>query len=432
MRIGKTAMALAGSASLVALLAGCGSSGSNNSSSGPVNITYATFVVTRYPLLQKYVNKFNQAHKGKIHVTLEHEPGSNAMLTKLLSELQAGTAPQLVEQYGVYTPQLQSKGAIVPINSFIKKSHYSLQGFYPDEIQGATIDGKLWGLSIDGGPENLAIYYNKKLFEKYHVPFPTANWTWAQMLADAQKLNHPTQKEYGFLTFLGQTEGVSTRFYTWLWNAGGQLMNTSNTKAAFNSPAGLKALTMVSDLAKYSDVVARSEYEAAFQSGHVAMSEAGGWNIGTFTQSKLDYAVAPLPAMTPNGTRWTSAGPDYNLITKSTPAQEQAAWTFLQYLESPQLAAAMSADGNAPWRQISASQYPQYAATLKQYPQVGQEVAAQAHWQKLPPSFPNYSQMSLQVATMVESVLLNKTTPKQALAHYAQLATEAASGGSNP
>lgn len=428
---GKAVVALGGGLSLVALLAGCGSSPSTSaSSSGPVNITYSTFVVQRYNLLQKQVNKFNAAHKNTIHVTLEHEPGTNTMLTKLLTGLSSGTAPNLVEQYGAYTEQLVGSGGIVPLKSFMKQSHYSLKGFYADEIQKATVKGKLWGLSIDGGPENQELYYNKTLFEKYHVPFPSNNWTWAQLLSDAKALNHPAQKNYGYLTFIGTTEGVSTRFYPYLWNAGGQIMNSSNTKATFDSAAGVKALNFMMQLQKYSDVVARSEYEAPFQSGHVAMSVTGGWNIGTFYQAHLNFGIASMPSMTPGGSHWTPAGPDFNLITKSTPAKEHAAWVFLEYLESPEMAAVMTANGNAPFREITPQKYPAYAATLKQYPAVGWEVAL-AKWDRLTPSFSNYSKVSLDIATATEEAFLHKMSPAQALKSYATQANQMLSG-SNP
>jgi multiple sugar transport system substrate-binding protein len=422
----KTALILTGTLAGGALLAGCGSAGST--ASGPVNITYSTFTTQRYGVLQHMVAQFNKSHKN-IHVTLEHEPGSSSMLTKLLTELSTGTAPNVVEQYGAFTDELAHNPGIISLDSFMKKSHYSTQGFYKYELQAATIDGKFYGFSIDGGPtETQELFYNKTIFQKYHVPYPSPNWTWSQLLHDAQLLNHPSQKIYGYLTFIGTTEGVSTRFYPYLWNAGGHIMNSTDTKATFDSAAGVKALTFLVNLEKYSDVVARSEYETAFAAGHVAMTITGGWELSSLGHIK--YGVVPMPALTPGGPQWSPVGPDFNLITKSTPAKEQASWTFLQYLESPSSAALLSADGNAPVRQVSPTQYPAYAKTLQQYPVISQMVTFGGKWGRLVPSFSAYSQVSLDVAQATEAAFLHKMSPAAALKYYANQANQQLSQGS--
>lgn len=404
------------------LLAGCGSAPSNAASKGIVNITYSTWFQNRYAVLTKLVAAFNKTHKH-IHVTIEHEPASSSMLTKLLTELSTGTAPNVVGQFGPWADQLAHTKGILVLNSLIKKSHYNLNQFYKPAINTDIVGGKVIGLPADN--DNQMIFYNKKLFEKFHVAFPQANWTWAQFLATAKALNRPSQKDYGYLTFIGTSEGVTTRYYPFLWQLGGNIMNTNNTKTAFASAAGVKALSFLVKLEKYSDAVNRSEYENPFQSGHVAMTLTGSWNAASFAQAHIDYGVVPLPAPKAGGPQYNVAGPDINLITKSSPAKEKASWTFLQYIESKGGAAAQAALGHLPIRP-DVFNTPTYQATVKKYPALT-AFSANEKWAKLRPSFTQYSTVSQDIGTAIEEALLHKMSPAAALKQQAAAANQALS-----
>jgi multiple sugar transport system substrate-binding protein len=405
-------------ASLALGLAGFG--GVANAKSGPtINITFATFFSVRYAVIQKIAQQFERLHPN-IHITLEHESGTTNMLTKLLTELAAGTGPNIASMFGPWAAELASNPDVLPLNGFIRQYHYNLNQFYPDNNATDTVNGKVIALPADN--DNLMVYYNKTLFEKYHVPFPKPNWTWAQMIADAKALNHPAEKNYGFLMFLGNTEGVTWRWWCFLWQAGGQISNPQHTKVLFDSPAGIKAMNFYLQLERYSDLSPRSEYEAPFESGHVAMTISGSWMPSTFTADHINYGVVPLPAPYPGGPHTSIAGPDLNIILKSSPAQEKASWLFLTYLEDRNSEAMMASLGHLPFRPDVLST-PQYRAMLKKYP-VELQFAQNARWTRIRPKFAQYAEVSLDVGNAIEAVLLHKETPAQALKQAAQQADQ--------
>jgi multiple sugar transport system substrate-binding protein len=398
---------------LAGLVATLGLSGSVSLASGrpaPVNITYVTWFSARYAVIQQIVNTFNKTHPT-IHVTLEHEPANNSMLTKLLTELAAGTAPNIAGMWGPWAEQLADTPGVLPLNHFLNAYHYSLKQFYPDTVATVDVNGKVIGLPADN--DNLMVYYNKKLFNRYHVPYPNPNWTWADMVATAKKLNHPRQKNYGFLMFLGTTEGVVWRWETLLWQAGGHMINKSHTKVLFDSPAGIRAMKFYLALEPYSDVSPRSEYENPFLAGRVAMSVTGSWNPQSFSSAGLDYGVVPLPAPYPGGPHTSVAGPDMNVILRSTPAKEKASWIFLMYLEDQHSAALQASLGHLPFRPDVLNTR-LYQETLKKYP-VLKLFAQNARNARIRPRFPQYSEVSLDLGNAIEAVLLHKMSPKQAL-----------------
>jgi multiple sugar transport system substrate-binding protein len=83
----------------------------------------------------------------------------------------------------------------IPLNTLIKENHYSLSPFTSTMIRELSVNGNLLALPYDFGP--VVIAYNKTLFKAKGVPDPTDGWTWAQFLADAQKLTGGG--DYGYL-----------------------------------------------------------------------------------------------------------------------------------------------------------------------------------------------------------------------------------------
>src|SRR5437588_477573 len=68
----------------------------------------------------------------------------------------------------------------------------SLKSDYSAAVWGSVdINGQLVGLPQDTGP--MALFYNKKVFDKYQLKVPA---TWADYVADAQKLHAANPSEY--------------------------------------------------------------------------------------------------------------------------------------------------------------------------------------------------------------------------------------------
>ena len=68
----------------------------------------------------------------------------------------------------------------------VKDPAWNWNDFYPGERQAATVDGKIIGLPAL--VDNLALVYNKKLFDAAGVAYPTATWTWDDFRTAAKKL----------------------------------------------------------------------------------------------------------------------------------------------------------------------------------------------------------------------------------------------------
>ncbi len=84
-------------------------------------------------------------------------------------------------------------------------------------------DGKegVWALPY-GGALGRVLLFRKDLFDANNIPYPTAQWTWADMMSAAKTLTDPPNGTYGITGGGGKHE--SWFWITYLWSAGGEVM----------------------------------------------------------------------------------------------------------------------------------------------------------------------------------------------------------------
>ena len=136
---------------------------------------------------------------------------------------------------------------VVNLTKVVQRPGVNWNDFWVGERDVATVNGKVIG--VPALVDNLAVVYNKTLFAQAHLTPPGPGWTWQQFVADAAKLTNPAKKQFGTAYVTPGSEDTVWHWEVLLWEAGGQILKPGNTKAAFDSPAGLQALTTLRDMA---------------------------------------------------------------------------------------------------------------------------------------------------------------------------------------
>ena len=108
--------------------------------------------------------------------------------------------------------------------------------FYPAEQAAATVDGHVYG--VPALVDNLAIVYNKALFDAAGLAYPSADWTWDRLRDRREGADRPAKKQFGVAFPADASEDTVWHFDAMLWEGGGDILNADNTQATFNSPAG--------------------------------------------------------------------------------------------------------------------------------------------------------------------------------------------------
>jgi multiple sugar transport system substrate-binding protein len=416
---------LVGALAAGALAAGCGS-GSGGSGDGTTAVVWHGEVDVSGKSLTALGKKWN-AENPKQKVKLVFDGGSDGVLQKTVAGFTAGNYPDMAYQFGSSAAQLVRQPKLVDLTKTVKEPSFGWDDFYPSEQEAATVGDKVVG--VPALVDNLAVVYNKKVFQDAGVPLPTATWSWDDFRSAAVKLTDASSKKYGWAYVNDGSEDTVWRYLALLWQAGGELLNSDNTKPAFNSAAGRNSLQLLQDMAVKDKSVyldnGNGNYLNLFNSGKIAMLWTGPWDLSSINKD-VDYGVALLPGY--NGNHETISGPDLWMAFDHNAARTKTTLAFMKWLTSPEVHMQYAlATGNLPIRK-SETQLPEYQDFLEKYP--GNKVFVQNldNVKHVRPNVASYGQISTAIGQMVQSVLIGKADPQEALDTADDAVTSALAG----
>jgi multiple sugar transport system substrate-binding protein len=403
-------------------LAGCGGSSKSSgsaSSGGHANIVvWEGYTETEATAIKALAAEFNASHPN-ITVTMQSYGNSDYALQKILAAIAGGNPPDVSYLYGSWAPNIATNPKVVSLDKLIAADpSFNWNDFYTVERQVATVNGKIVG--VPALVDNLALVYNKRLFAKAGIAAPTPQWTWSDFENAAIKLTDPSRKQFGWAYVNDASEDTVWRYWAMLWQAGGSILSADGKHAAFDSAAGVKALTLLQTLAQHKSIYldnGSDNYLSVFTGGHIGMLWTGPWDLSNITQSKMSYGVQVLPG---DLNHQTISGPDNWVMFDNGSARVQAAWTFLKWLTSPAIDLKWATmTGDIPIR-ASVSKLPGYATFVKKYPGAGLWASNLGNATQARPVSTLYPKISTAIGQAVQSVLLGKAQPQQALAQAAQ------------
>jgi len=306
---------------------------------GKRRLTYTMYKYELYDVFRRqsgrdFERKWNEAHPDD-PISVRYEPIAGASYNvKLNAEAVAGTLQDvfIVPDFQEYV----RRGVLLDLTPYVEKHNARpyLSEIYPALIDYHTIDGKFYGL-----PYNLntrVLFYNRTLFDRDGMAYPTADWTWDDLLAAANKLTKRDAR--GRLIQAGLVPDQA-KFWV-LWN-GGRYWNEDGTRSVINSPAALEAFRFYHDLQfKYRVCPTPSELrdvsgDVMFQNNRAAMLVGDRWWTSVFKNlGDVNWAVAPLPK-SPAGRR-----PAYmafiSLGVNARTRHPDVAFSFLLHLTQPE------------------------------------------------------------------------------------------------
>ncbi|HWG00405.1 MAG TPA: extracellular solute-binding protein, partial [Trebonia sp.] len=397
---------------LTALTAACGSSSGSSgaSSGGPATITY--WSSDTQAEMNHLDAQFDKTHPG-LKAQGQYVASADETTAKEVAALKTGTEPDaILGQDPSALPLLAESGKLVDLSGALKTETDAL---YPGIKSALFYQGKQLGMALaDVG--DYVLFYNKADFRKARLSGPPK--TWAQLEADAVKLSDPAARHYGIYIPFGTDEWISYDWESVLWSNGGQLLSADQSKTAFDSPAGVAALTLWTDLVRKDHAAPTVSYAQAgsydgapaFASHAVSMIVEGQWAIPEF--KSIDYGVAELPAGS-SGHSATGIGIGVASVFDHGTATDNATISFVRWLAQPAQGAYLASQGGG---------LPSAPAQLTQ-PLVKQEEAASPAYKVFAdqlttgqsrPTVPAYTAVSLDLATEINAALTGSVTPSAA------------------
>ena len=345
-------------------------------------------------------------------------------LQKLTVALQGDEPPDITYQYGSSLPQLAAAPGLVDLTEWVQEPEVNWEDFVPGARTAATFEDRVLG--VPALIDNLAVVYNKTLFDDAGLEYPNDQWSWDDFRAAAAALTDPAEKRFGFSYPMDASEDTVWHYDPLLWQNGGSILTEDQTQAAFNSPEGVEALEVltgmaVDDQSVFLDIQ-NSAYTDVFNSGRIGMLVTGPWDLPSFPD--VDYGVEILPGF--DGDHQTIAGPDMWCVFDNGEGRAQAALEFVKWLTDPdQIEQEALATGHLPIR-LSVTED---AAFLEEFGAAfpGVDVFAEnlANVEQARPVLAAYPQVSEAMGLAIVSAMLDESEPQAALDEAAAQANDA-------
>ncbi|WP_035856437.1 ABC transporter substrate-binding protein [Cryptosporangium arvum] len=416
---------------LASTLAACGSGGQGSTTldkNAEVSITLWTGQSEEaQEILEGLAAEFERAHPN---VSIDASPGASST-EDLLQKLSAGFAgnsyPDISYAYGSWASQLEGSGRTLDLTDQVADPAVKWNEF----PEGARKTVRPTGEKTIGFPalvDNLSLLYNKTVFDAAGVPYPTDDWTWDDLRAAAKRITDPATNTYGYAYSVSGAENTVWKMWPLLWQNGGEILTEDQNHAAFDSPAGVEALTFLRDMAVTDESVyldqTDTRYEQLFRNNRIGMMTSGPWVLYDLKTAKTKYGVTRLPGT--NGDHQTASGPDiWALFDHRDKNRAYWAYEFTKWLTSAAQDERWNvAIGNLPLRASEVGS-DAFAAQATTFPGLDVMAANGVNAKKVRPTVPGYVGLSEAIGEAIAEVLQGRGSPQTALEKAADKADSA-------
>ena len=271
------------------------------------------------PLLKDF-----EKQNPDIKVDFMHIPQNYFQKIHLL--FASNTAPDVIFINNQYLPVYANAGMLEELcnnNSLTcEGDRGAAAGFYPQAVNALSFNGKIYAIPRD--VSNLVLFYNKDLFDKNGVSYPSDNWTFEEFLSKAKQLSKNGNFGISF-------EEDPLFYLPYLMSNGGGFYDT-------DKPESRDAIDFYADLRKkYHVAPLKSDSASAtmaqmFLQKRLGMYISGRWMIPKLREeADFDWDIASFP----KGTKGSIVPLDASgwAIAKSSLHKEEA-MKLVNYLSS--------------------------------------------------------------------------------------------------
>jgi multiple sugar transport system substrate-binding protein len=291
-------------------------------------------------MLESAIAKYGETHKDDT-VTVRAVPFGDLLTTLRTSGGGAGGAT-IAGIYDAWLPDLAKDTLVAPVPADMATA--ATANWPAGVVSAATAGGSLYGI-----PNEIDVYalnYNKRLFAEAGITEPPK--TWAEFLADAEKLTDKAKGQQGFGLINSWAAGVLHPFASLLVSNGGELV--VDGKPTLDSPQAKETFELYEKLitSGFSDpAMATADANTTgpfldnFVSGKTGMIIMANWWESALKAGMgdafADIATAPIPVGPSGDTAHSISYSWMTVVNAQASAEEQAAaWSFLDWLNGPE------------------------------------------------------------------------------------------------
>lgn len=306
---------------------------------------------------------------------------------------------------------MASRGILAPLdNSILKTAGIKLDDYDPKILEMLSFNGQLFALPFCFS--NLGLFYNKDIFDKAGLKYPSDEWKWTDLLSAAEKLTVKQKngriRHYGFLSNFIKSNIMS--FYI---QGLPPELSFENALRSSEHVEGFKFFLDILNNRHAAPFIQDSSTPGELFSGENAAMVIYKYNMTkTLKECKFRWGVAPLPA---GNRKYSECGVQGFGISRNSKLGPEAG-TILKALCGKEMQDIALRDfGQLPAYKKTAAKLPHSAAFISQLP----------HSQNL---FLNFAENEPRIINLLYKMLIGLILPEDIIAEFAKMQKEATEG----
>ncbi len=387
-----------------------GRSEASSGGDGVTSVTYANFSSAGGN--EGYLTEMKAAFEEQYpNIQIEIETyGYNDYFTQLQTRIAGGDAPDAYELNYENFVSYADRNVLLDLGPYLSDSSIDVTQLQPNAREAFQTGGTQYGLP--GSFSTVLLFYNKELFDRAGVAYPSDDWTWDDAEVAAQEIRDLDAQTFGLLQPVHFWE-----FYKVVRQFGGSLMNEDRTAFTVDRPENVRALERMVARVRESNIQP-SETQLAgmgewdiFRAGRLGMLVTGIWAFPDFTETvAFPWDVAVEPGMNQKATHFFANG----MVVSANSNVPEAAATWVAFLAASREVAEIRV--GAGW-ELPPSTYPEvletYVATTP--PENRQAVFESLNHIVTPPVVTDFARMADIVNLELEAARDGSKTARQAL-----------------
>lgn len=293
--------------------------------------------------LDAIVNSYNQSQDA-VQVNAEYQGTYDEALTKFNAVAGTDSAPTMMQTFEIGTMSMINSGNIVPIQEFVNADSYDMGGLEENIVSYYSLNDTFYSMPFNSSTP--VMYYNKEAFEAAGLDpeAPPETFEEVEEASTAIVESNPDMK------------GFALQAYGWLYeqllaNQGALLLNNNNgrtdasTEIGWTEEEGKSIFTWVENMVNdgtFANYGTNGDnMMAGFLAGDVSMFlQSSASSRDVIDNAPFEVGIAFLPHPEDKERQGVViGGASLWMIDGKPEAEQQAAWDFMKYLQTPEVQA---------------------------------------------------------------------------------------------
>lgn len=220
--------------------------------------------------------------------------------TMLEAGVSGGEMPDVFWMHSQYADMYKNANVLKNLNSYIEGDDtIDLDNYYPGLTELYSGDnGEQYAIPKDH--DTIAVIYNKTIFDKYGIDYPSDDWTWEDYAEIAKEITEKGKDDGIYGTYMNCGNNQDGWWNT-VYSFGGSVISADRKTSGMDSEASIRAMKFIHDEILPScpspDSMANTGGDSMMISGKIAMFPQGSWAVSNYYEAdnKDDFAWVEMP-----------------------------------------------------------------------------------------------------------------------------------------